>query len=1342
VTPTTSMPPALSRPPSFSPLTTAPLHPSPERQEQRACEAPSPLRPDDPAVPGRRGAHSVDEDGIPWVRWTRPAVCRLYNRRRVPECQTQPTTSLQQSLHNHSPHRLPDRARASPSAFSLVSRHAIAETWLEKLDSTEKHPVPRSPSALTSFDTTLRRDSIPLRNAVICDIESGPTLWSAARSLQLCSALTHNQTLYTSSSNPERSWPLLQPEKLKWRLLQVRCACMDSCPKFSCDQDANENGMLIQGRDPAQKAMRPPLAGTPAPTRPSAKETPVPVPKPGSMPSLPTPAPQPTPDAPSLPNDVPALAPAPAPGVPAFSVLAPADANLQDVTSGPHRDGRIRNPVPSKLKGKTDGSKGNFSVMHMDVGVKGEATERDAQAKRTSESTALAAQRAYENGYVALRRSRFVHVPDEPGDEPPPPPPVPTPYVPPPPPAPAASTTVSTRRSTLNPAETKSEQARLLTLLRSLHPVLVVDQMCKALAFFGGIPGAPPPADGCFPQSAEANGPGSLFVGWVAEIFPKLGGNTSQREASPVRQLDGPVKRGRGRPKGSKATKARKDKGIKKGPVKRPPTGSEPTPPPPMQGDESWLDVDETVVGGPAEGDASVMLLAQATNSSPPRQLPTLAGASQQAAGQELISQATNAVNRAALLGSDAVNASPTSAKRRGRPKGSKNRPKLPDDAPGENGNSLATPAQVPQPDHAPQPVSSAPQVPRALEGSQVLDGLPAFMPATSTLPTSVKKTNQGKGATVRQPPGGVVEPARAQETPVPVPVPRAASGSNARPGYAQPTASQQPTHQPSPALSTMPVQPSPGLYPPSAGQGNTPLAAQKRKRKGGKEAETLSVGGPVQVHGLNPANQENTHKLGLTIGVSASQPPPAAAARPPLAKRQKKVQDVKPLPELSNAYLTTAPVSTSAPVSEIAEPSTTPSSRPVSTQNPVATRVPEPAHRQPSPSPTSAMASPQSPHHGHFEVQSPTMENYEAQLQAQLEQQSEPVSQPVSTQSHVSSAQLAPARIQQQQPDFSRRQQQQQQMSTQSRSPNPQVPQSTTSQSASPMLAQQQTQSLQTPYSQYRAGNNQYAQQHQQQQQSYASSQSQPAQSQSPFAAPQQVSQASAQPTQKQQYTPKPQQPQQPYTSSQQSYSTAQQYSNNQHQLASQQRYQQQLSGSTSTNTVSYAAHHSPQFNPSTNPAFTPADSSYRPPPQPRNVASYTSQRSQSSTPTSASAYRTTNGSSSSTGQQQQQQGLATHHAASFAPNASATQQRSGATANQGMQGMATSFAAGGNATDWSMFDTGSLDNDQGGLGGMNDGNYGMGGSAGVRASSNAGARFSSSSMGGYEASGLPYGQ
>lgn len=60
-------------------------HPSPERQEQRVCETRSPLRPDGPAIDplsarrplGRRGRDTWGS------RRTRPAVCRLCNRRRA-----------------------------------------------------------------------------------------------------------------------------------------------------------------------------------------------------------------------------------------------------------------------------------------------------------------------------------------------------------------------------------------------------------------------------------------------------------------------------------------------------------------------------------------------------------------------------------------------------------------------------------------------------------------------------------------------------------------------------------------------------------------------------------------------------------------------------------------------------------------------------------------------------------------------------------------------------------------------------------------------------------------------------------------------------------------------------------------------------------------------------------------------------------------------------------------------------------------------------------------------------------------------------------------------------------
>ncbi|KAJ4008065.1 hypothetical protein NW752_009943 [Fusarium irregulare] len=73
-------------------------------------------------------------------------------------------------------------------------------------------------------------------------------------------------------------------------------------------------------------------------------------------------------------------------------------------TLNPYRDGRIRTPVPSKLKGKTSGSQGNFSVMQIHV-QKPEMTARDLAAKRTSERTAAAARLASTQEYRHPKRS-------------------------------------------------------------------------------------------------------------------------------------------------------------------------------------------------------------------------------------------------------------------------------------------------------------------------------------------------------------------------------------------------------------------------------------------------------------------------------------------------------------------------------------------------------------------------------------------------------------------------------------------------------------------------------------------------------------------------------------------------------------------------------------------------------------------------------------------------------------------------------------------------------------------------------------------------------------------------
>ncbi|TVY48288.1 hypothetical protein LOCC1_G001442 [Lachnellula occidentalis] len=184
---------------------------------------------------------------------------------------------------------------------------------------------------------------------------------------------------------------------------------------------------------------------------------------------------------------------------------------------GTNQDKHIRNAVPSKLKGKTNNKQGNFGVMHMEMSAapkkseaqtRDAAAERDAAARRTSENTESRAKAAQQQRYAPPKKKGLE--------------------------ATISEATRSTNRGSpfarddkrqqrpLAPDETKMEQARLLTLLRSINPVTVVDQICKAVAYFGGIPGAPPPEDGIFPESANTRETGALFIGWLAEIFPDV----------------------------------------------------------------------------------------------------------------------------------------------------------------------------------------------------------------------------------------------------------------------------------------------------------------------------------------------------------------------------------------------------------------------------------------------------------------------------------------------------------------------------------------------------------------------------------------------------------------------------------------------------------------------------------------------------------------------------------------------------------------------------------------------------------------------------------------------------
>ncbi|KAI7767807.1 hypothetical protein LZL87_001681 [Fusarium oxysporum] len=292
----------------------------------------------------------------------------------------------------------------------------------------------------------------------------------------------------------------------------------------------------------------------------------------------------------------------------------PQEDKVPAASLNPYRDGRIRTAVPSKLKGRTNMKQGNFSVMHMHV-QKPQITERDLAAKRTSERTAAAAKLASAQGYRYPRRPRPRHtaaartpsqslsnLPSVIADIYGPvaqPPPLGTvmPYeerraetgsaqastgleenplteagsvenieteilaestkgevapgvnheqedgpfidanstqdvsmnpsnefV-----TPADPTQETNREQpaitkllaiTLPPEEIRAEQYRLLELLRKLHPTTVVETLCSALTQFGGATRRLPSPDGGSSESGSKKSSGDLFISWISEIFP------------------------------------------------------------------------------------------------------------------------------------------------------------------------------------------------------------------------------------------------------------------------------------------------------------------------------------------------------------------------------------------------------------------------------------------------------------------------------------------------------------------------------------------------------------------------------------------------------------------------------------------------------------------------------------------------------------------------------------------------------------------------------------------------------------------------------------------------------
>ncbi|KAF4775577.1 hypothetical protein HER10_EVM0012137 [Colletotrichum scovillei] len=412
-----------------------------------------------------------------------------------------------------------------------------------------------------------------------------------------------------------------------------------------------------------------------------------------------------------------------------FGVLQHTGPPVQDDIPGLYRDGRVRNPVPSKLKGKTDATKGNFGVMHIDLTTTNESRERDAAAKRTSEGTQLAARLAQTDRYIPIRRSKFIYRPEvhasnsppqlnaphpsapqlnapqlnkpqqnAPGHDKPqlnkpwphqtqpntPQPNTPQPNTPCPPKTPLItpqrnapqldrpqlntpyiretveeSAQVRRRTSTLTTVETIAEQARLLTLLRSLDPDLVVDQLCKGLKFFGGIANEHTSSGASFPISAEANGSGSLFVGWLAEIFPAL----DQGAMPSAHQTK--LRRPRGRPKGSRNAKGKQaghsvqrlaSRAHAAGATTDNSAGDDAVERAAV--DASWVDIDDTIADTDGE---SLQVDAERVVATP--------------ASSQVVS-GPGASGGMPESGSAQTSTTTPAPKRRGRPKGSKNRPK------------------------------------------------------------------------------------------------------------------------------------------------------------------------------------------------------------------------------------------------------------------------------------------------------------------------------------------------------------------------------------------------------------------------------------------------------------------------------------------------------------------------------------------------------------------------------------------------------------------------------------------------------------------------------------------
>lgn len=718
----------------------------------------------------------------------------------------------------------------------------------------------------------------------------------------------------------------------------------------------------------------------------------------------------------------------------------------------------------------------------------------------------------------------------------------------------------------------------------------VVDQLCKALAFFGGVPDAPPPRDGKFPESAEANGSGSVFVGWIAEIFPNLDAQ-GKRIPRPFRAPEplvapAPEKRGRGRPKGSKASKVRSDKGIKKGSKKGLLAGVVETHG--AENDESWVDVDDT---GIEQGNDVVVTGAV---SAPPQHAPE--------------GQAPETVD---LTGS---------AKKRGRPKGSKNRPK-----------EMTATGEV---NSSPAPISALFSIGRKVGGGA--GGRPKGSKSKSkdknnTPPTNPVVTQNGSAPpAVSEPlapepqPEASMEPQSRADPDFALSALKAFNESHAN-DVASQAGSFQPANAPQAAVSTAPQAT-------VVAQGTTKKAAKaqttkKRKRKT-NDSETsvqpLAVGNlPVMPQPPNGAVQPPAPMIPVQPTVDSATPAP---------KRQRKSTKAKAKAAANDAAVVDEPVA--GGTSQVSQ---TPVVPPASAT--------QPADTQYYTSPTIEELEAQLEQHDEqdFSHPEPSVSSARQSQPPQVEAQP-PLIQPVQPQQTSSSKQAQQRSEQQraiarQRQQYQQQQQQQQQQQSGARTASPSLNQAKTASphmsvqsaspnvnpipSASPNLHQQRAANSQTPTSissqvpgqQTRNNQNYYTQQtvssqspysQHQVQQNYANPQpakqhfnvAQSQQQQQTYAAapphPQQSSQQQQSYTSQQsQYS---HQKQQSYSSqNQQQYASPQQQQYTAQQRVSQQPQQQQqytTSGGTSSQNVTAQ---SPQYGTSTGSGYNSNDGSFR---------------------------------------------------------------------------------------------------------------------------------------------------